>query len=208
MTCWNWYGRHFASTCTVPGRGGENASTHLLDLGKAVALHAHRIKEPVTARIIDSVLECVAGRASPVRVSRSGARPATTAPNLSTSVKGVRTQNVGSNPPLKNGCDGHGTQISRTADCRTKRFCSPSASHCAEAGSDEFFIGARDAGLVAGVSFRTAARFIRKLCNDGHLEKHGERRQLRHAQTYRLINGRTFVEKRNMGSQSGGAKIL
>ena len=58
--------------------------------------------------------------------------------------------------------------------------------HCAESKSNDFFIGARDAGLVAGVSYRTAARVIRKLCDDGQIEKTGERRQLRHAQDYRL----------------------
>ena len=64
--------------------------------------------------------------------------------------------------------------------------------HCAEAKSREFFIGARDAGLVAGVSYITAWRMLKKLCADGHLEKIGERRQPRHAQTYRLIDRKTF----------------
>ncbi len=46
--------------------------------------------------------------------------------------------------------------------------------HCAESKSREFFIGARDAGLVAGVSKDTAARMLRKLCEDGQLEKIGD----------------------------------
>ena len=83
-------------------------------------------------------------------------------------------------------------RISARRDCRTKRFCSPSANIAPKPGATNFFIGARDAGLVAGGSFRTAARAIRKLCDDGHLEKTGERRQPRHAQTYRLIARRTF----------------
>ena len=60
--------------------------------------------------------------------------------------------------------------------------------HCDDASSDEFFLGARDAGLVAGISFKTAARALSKLVDDEQLKKVDIKRPARHAQTYRLIH--------------------
>ena len=56
LTCWNWLGRHFASTAPVSGNAVKTHGS-LLDLGKAVALHASRIREPLTPRVIDSAFE-------------------------------------------------------------------------------------------------------------------------------------------------------
>jgi hypothetical protein len=56
LTCWNWFGQHFANIAPV---SGETVKTHgnILALGKAIALHAERIKAPVTARLIDSAFD-------------------------------------------------------------------------------------------------------------------------------------------------------
>ena len=183
LTCWNWYGRHFANTS--PCQDGAVKTHHnLLDLGKAVALHAHRIKEPVTARIIDSVLDAWLGehRRQGITLRCS---PADYRAEFITSVKGCEQKSWFKSAAEK------WLRWTRHKDFPPggqphEKILFAVHCHCAEAGSDEFFIGARDAGLVAGVSFRTAARAIRKLCDDGQLEKTGERRQIRHAQTYRL----------------------
>lgn len=190
LTCWNWFGRHFANTAPV---SGETAKTHisLLDLGKAIALHAERIREPLTARKIDLAFDAWLREHN-----RQGVRLRCSADEyrreLRDSIEGARRKSWFKSAAEK--------WIRWT---RHKEF--PHAAlphekilfavrqHCADAGKDEFFIGARDAGLVAGVSFRTAARAIRKLCDNGRLEKIGERRQPRHAQTYRLIDSRTFL---------------
>ena len=183
LTCWNWFGRNYANIAPVVG---DTVKTHqnILDLGLAVSLHAERIKEPVTARVTDSVFESwwrefqklgVRLRCSPDEYRRE----------LLASVEGARRKRWFKSAAEK------WLRWTRHKDfphsgLAHEKILFAVRQHCAEAGSQECFIGARDAGLVAGVSFRTAARFIRKLCNDGHLEKHGERRQLRHAQTYRL----------------------
>ncbi|MGA2787491.1 MAG: BT4734/BF3469 family protein [Verrucomicrobiota bacterium] len=56
LTCWTWYGRHSANTSP---RADGTAKTHrsLLDLGKAVALHAERIGERLTERHISLAFE-------------------------------------------------------------------------------------------------------------------------------------------------------
>lgn len=56
LTCWDWFGQHFANTAPL---SGDTVKTHrsLLDLGKAVALHAERIHEPLTPRIIDTAFD-------------------------------------------------------------------------------------------------------------------------------------------------------
>ena len=183
LTCWNWFGRHYANIAPV---SGDTVKTHknILDLGFAIALHADRIQEPVTARLIDSAFESwlrehqkqgVRLRCSPDEYRRE----------LRDSVEGARRKCWFKSAAEK------WLRWTRHTDfphggLPHEKILFVVRQHCADAGNDEFFIGARDAGLVAGVSFRTAARFIRKLCDDGHLEKTGERRQLRHAQTYRL----------------------
>lgn len=183
LTCWNWFGRNYANIAPVVG---DTVKTHqnILDLGLAVSLHAERIKEPVTARLTDSVFESwwrelqklgVRLRCSPDEYRRE----------LLASVEGARRKGW-----FKSAAE----KWLRWTRHRNfphsglphEKILFAVRQHCADAGSDEFFIGARDAGLVAGVSFRTAARVIRKLCAAGHLEKIGERRQPRHAQTYRL----------------------
>jgi hypothetical protein len=42
--------------------------------------------------------------------------------------------------------------------------------HCEEAGSADFFLGARDAGLVLGKTYRTGARHLAELVGSGPLK--------------------------------------
>ena len=182
-TCWTWFGRHYANTSPCQD-GAVKTHRSLLELGKAVALHAHRIKEPLTPRIIGAAFQAWIDEHR-----RQGV-------TLRLSPEEYRDEFVVS----VKGCTGK-PWFRRAADVwlrwtRHKDFPSYAwpqekilfaiRQHCAESNSDDFFLGARDAALVAGVGFKTASRMLRKLCADGHLEKIGERRQPRHAQTYRL----------------------
>jgi hypothetical protein len=189
LTCWNWLGRHIASTAPVSGNA---VKTHcsLLDLGKAVALHASRIREPLTPRIIDSAFESWLDehrrQGLTLRCSPDDYRAEFVA-----SVKGCERKAW-----FKSAAEKwirwtrHG-EFPR-AGLPHKKILFAVRQHCAESGSQDFFIGVRDAALVAGTSKETAGRLLRKLCADGQLEKIGERLQLRHAQTYRLIEDGTF----------------
>jgi len=183
LTCWNWFGQHFANTAPV---SGETAKTHgsLLALGKAVALHAERIKEPLTARLIDSAFESWL-REHQRQGVRLRCEPDEYRRELRDSVEGARRKSWFKSAAEK------WTRWTRQSEfphaaLPHEKILFAVRQHCADAGRDEFFLGARDAGLIAGVSFRTAARAIRKLVAGGHLEKTAERRQPRHAQTYRL----------------------
>jgi hypothetical protein len=183
LTCWNWYGRHYASTS--PCQDGA-AKTHrsLLELGKACALHAHKIKEPVTPRIIDAAFESwlhehqrqgVTLRCSPDEYHAE----------FVASIKGC------SRKAWFNAAADKWLRWTRHADFSRdglphEKILFAIRQHCAESGSPEFFIGVRDASLVSGGGKDTACRMLKKLCAAGHLEKIGERRQPRHAQTYRL----------------------
>lgn len=183
LTCWNWLGRHFANTAQVTD---GTAKTHavLLGLGKAIALQAERIKEPLTDRLIDSAFESWLREFEKQGVRLRGS-PDEYRRELAVSVTGCSRK-----PWFKKAAE-KWTRWKRHTNfphdgLPPEKIMFAVRQHCADANTQEFFIGARDAGLVAGVSFRTAARAIRKLCADGHLEKIGERRQARHAQTYRL----------------------
>jgi hypothetical protein len=183
VTCWNWFGQHYANTAPV---SGDTVKTHknILDLGLAVALHAERIKEKLTARQIDLAFESWwrehQKQGVMLRLSADEYRS-----ELRQSIEGAQRKCWFKSAAEK------WLRWTRHKDfphngLTHEKILFAVRQHCADAGSDDFFIGARDAGLVAGVSFRTAARAIRKLCDEDYLEKTGERRQLRHAQTYRL----------------------
>ena len=185
LTCWHWLGRHFASTAPVSGNAVKTHGS-LLDLGKAVALHASRIQEPLTPRLIASAFESWLDehrrQGLTLRCSPDDYRAEFVA-----SVKGCDQK-----PWFKSAAEKwirwtrHG-EFPR-AGLPQEKILFGVRRHCAESGSQEFFIGVRDAALVAGTSKETAGRLLRKLCVDGHLEKTGERRQPRHAQTFRLID--------------------
>lgn len=189
LPCWSWFGRHYANITPV---SGDTVKTHksILALGMALSLHAERIKEPVSAPLIESAIT-----AWWYEYEKQGVRPRGTLDEyrreLRQSIEGARRKRWFKSATEK------WLRWTRHKEFPYKalphgKILFAIRQHCAETGSDDFFIGARDAGLVAGVSFRTAARAIRKLCNDGHLEKIGKLRQPRHAQTYRLIDRKTF----------------
>src|ERR1035438_3163863 len=159
LTCWNWFGRHYANIAPV---SGDMVKTHknILDLGLAIALHAERIKQPVSIRLTDSAFDSwlrelqkkgVRLRCSPDEYRRE----------LRDSVDGARRKSWFKSAAEK------WLRWTRHKDfphngLTHEKILFAVRQHCADAGSDDFFIGARDAGLVAGVSFRTAARAIRK----------------------------------------------
>lgn len=178
-----WYGRHLASTSP---RENGTAKTHhsLLDLGKALALHSERIKTPLTARLVDAAFEAWLGEHA-----RQGVL--------------LRCQQDDYRRELRDSVDGcrHKPWFKSAAEkwlrwTRHKEFPRDGLpqekilfairQHCAEAKSDEFFLGVRDAGLVAGTSFMTAARSLCKLVASGHLTKLDIKRPVRHAQTFKL----------------------
>lgn len=183
LTCWNWFGRRYANIAPV---SGDTVKTHknILDLGLAIALHAERIKEPVTPRLIDSAFESWLRELNRQNVHLRGS-PDEYRRELRQSIEGARRKCWFKSAAEK------WIRWTRHKDfphvaMPPEKILFAIRQHCVESKSNDFFIGARDAGLVAGVSYRTAARAIRKLCDDGQLEKIGERRQLRHAQDYRL----------------------
>jgi len=183
LTCWGWLGRHFASTVHL---SGDTVKTHgsLLGLGKAIALHAERIREPLTPRIIDTTFQAWLEEHQRQGVTLR-CSPDTYRAEFITSVKGCERK------PWFQAAAEKWLRWKRHEDfphnaLPPEKILFAVRRHCAESGSPEFFIGVRDAGLVAGVSKETAGRLLRKLCIDGQLEKVGERRQPRHAQTYRL----------------------
>ena len=179
----SWYGRNYAQLVPV---SGDTAKTHrnLLDLGKVIALHSERIKERLAPREIDLAFQAWWSELNrqnvPVRGLLDEYRR-----ELKTSIEGAQRK-----PWFKSAAE-KWIRWTRHNDFPNsgkpdEKILFAVRQHCAEARSNDFFIGARDAGLVAGVSYCTAARVINKLCKFGHLEKNGERRQLRHAQAYRL----------------------
>ena len=183
LTCWNWYGRHYANIAPV---SGDTVKTHknILDLGLAIALHAERVQEPVTARLIDSAFESWLREHQKQGVRLRGSHDEYRH-ELRQSIQGARRKSWFKSAAEKWIRWKQHRDFPHDA-IPSERILFAIRQHCAESKSNDFFIGARDAGLVAGVSYRTAARAIRKLCANGQLEKAGDRRQLHHAQNYRL----------------------
>ena len=180
----SWYGRHYASN--APSQDGT-VKTHrnLLDLGKAVALHARKTESPLTPQIIEAAFE-----AWVTEHDRNGIQ-----------LRCLKSEYQAEFLNSVNGCSRKAWFKSAAEKwVRWRKHANfphdglPSEKilfaikqHCAESGSNKFFLGARDAALIVGGHFNTAARLMRKLTADGHLEKIGERRLPRHAQTYRLL---------------------
>lgn len=59
--------------------------------------------------------------------------------------------------------------------------------HCREAGKAEFFLGCRDAAVLATINYRTAARVLARLVDRGVLEPLTTQRKARHACEYRYL---------------------
>ena len=167
---------------------GDMVKTHrnILDLGKAIALHAERIKEKLTPRLIESAVNAWWDEHEKKGVSLSRSL-AEYRQELRVSIEGAQRK-----PWFKKAAE-KWIRWTRHEDFPHsgkphEKILFAIRQHCAEAKSNEFFIGARDAGLVAGFSYPTAARAIRKLCDAGYLRKGDERKKLREAQTYHLID--------------------
>ena len=100
---------------------------------------------------------------------------------------GVREENVVPWRQLENGCVGIALRDFPSNGLPDEKILFAIRRHCHDTGSNDFFLGARDAGLVAGVSYITAWRMLNKLCRDGCIRRTGTHRQPRHAQTFQLI---------------------
>jgi hypothetical protein len=180
----SWYGRNSVAALKRPD---GTAATHgsLLALGKSLAIHAERIKTKLTPRHLDAAfaawLNEYQSQGASLRCNSETYRR-----ELRDSVAGAQSK----------------TWFRAVVDkwLRWKRHADfphtarPHAKvsfairqHCAEQGSPEFFLSVRDASLVADIGKDTGARVLRALVKDGHLEKVGERRRPRHAQSYRLL---------------------
>lgn len=182
-TCWTWFGRLHANA--APCQDGT-AKTHwdLVDLGKAVALHAHRIKEPMTDQIIDATFDAWLDEHA-----RNGVRlrcsPEEYRAEFVASVKGCERK-----PWFKSAAE-KWTRWKLHRDFPNEgmpreKILFAIRQHCAESKTHEFFIGVRDAALVADVGYVTGWRMLCKLCASGQLEKVGTPQLPWHAQTYRL----------------------
>jgi hypothetical protein len=178
-----WYGRN---SVIIGKRPDGTTGTHkgLLDLGKSVALHAERIKEPLTNQQIDAAFDAWFSehvrQGVPLRGTAEEYRR-----ELVISVRGAQRK-----PWFKAAAE-KWIRWTRHADfphaaLPREKIIFAIRKHCDEAQQTEFFLGARDAALVAGVCFKTGAKLLCKLVANGVLEKVGERQHPRHAQTYRL----------------------
>lgn len=184
LTCWGWYGRTMATTSPRPD-GTARTHRSLLDLGKALALHAERIRETLTKQHIEEAFN-----AWRTELARQGIR-----------LRGVdddyRKELIGSvsgaqRKPWFKAAAEKWIRWTRHKDFPITgkpldRLLFAIRQHCADAGCTEFFLGARDAGLIAGGHFTTGARWLRKLVADGYLAKIPiANRPPRHAYDYRL----------------------
>jgi hypothetical protein len=185
VTAWRWLGKHHASNATK--RDGS-AATHnsLLNLGLALALHAERLKKPLEKAELEDALDAWANE-----YKRQG--QVLTLPleeyrdELEQSIAGAKKAHWFN---------------------RVARFWSQWIEHpefpkegtpedrllfairqnCKTSGKAEFYLGARDAALVAGLGYRTAARLLLKLVADKRLLKLTKTRLPHHAYEYRLLN--------------------
>lgn len=176
-----WYGRNSVNLAKGPdGRAKTHRS--LLELGKSLALHGERIQSPLTDRHLAAATTAWLSEHAKLGVSLRGS-PDEYKAELAASARGATRK-----PWFKAAADKwlRWTRHQNFPKAPGERLRFAIRQHCAEARCNEFFIGARDAGRVAGVHFTTASMLLQKLIADGHLEKVGERRQLRDAQTFRL----------------------
>jgi BT4734-like, N-terminal domain len=183
-TCWTWFGRHHAST-TPCQDGTVKTHRNLLDMGKAVALHAHRIKTPLTPKIIEVTFDAWLAEHTRNNV-RLRCSPDEYRAEFVTSVKGCERKpwfNAAAEKWLR--WTRHG-EFPRDA-MPHERILFAIRQHCAESKSREFFIGVRDAALIAGVGYVTGWRMLRKLVASGCLKKLDVKRLPRHAETYMLL---------------------
>lgn len=187
MTAWSWMGRYHVGSLQKED-GTTFTHTKLLILGKAMALHAERIKHTLTHQDFDE-----AARAWFVEHQRKGLRLRGDLDEyraeLRRKVEGARGKHWFKASVEK------WTRWTRHPDFPkdpVERLLFAIRKHCQEAGRLEFFIGARDAGLVCGVSYRSGARLLKRLVNSGQLKllTVPDRRLPFHSYDYRLTDAR------------------
>jgi len=178
-----WYGRHLANTS--PCKDGT-AKTHgsLLDLGKSLALHAERIREPLTHREIDAAFSAWLSEHARLGICLR-CEPDEYRRELRVSIRGAERK-----PWFKSAAD-FWLRWTRHRDfprngLPVDRILFAIRQHCADAKSTEFFLGVRDAALVAGVGYVTGWRILCKLVASGHLKRLDAKRLPREAQEFRL----------------------
>jgi hypothetical protein len=157
----------------------------LLHLSKAMALHARRINHTLTNRDFEEAI-----RAWFATHDRKGLRLrgdlAEYRAELRQSAEGAFRKRWFTN------CADKWIRWTRHPDYPVRpsdRLLFAIRKHCAEMGTPDFYIGARDAGLVLGKTYRTAARHLAKLVTTGELKLltvPGESLPT-HAYEYRLV---------------------
>ena len=182
MTCWDWYGRNLADA-SPRADGFANTHRSLLELGKGIAMHAERIRVPLTEHCINEAFNAWLAEHARQGV---GLRRAVDEyrRELAASVEGARRKSW-FKPAVEKWI--RWTRCEDFPRHPYARILFAIRKHCEDSGSNEFFIGARDAGMVGGVSFVMGARLLLKLAKNRQIEKLGERSRPRHAQTYRLL---------------------
>ncbi|MEO5804411.1 MAG: BT4734/BF3469 family protein [Verrucomicrobiota bacterium] len=178
-----YYGRTLANT--MPREDGT-VPTHrsLLDLGKSLAIHAEKIRSPLTTRQRDEALAAWLAELNRKGVSLRG-DVVEYRNELQVSIQGAQIK-----PWFKKAVE-KWLRWTRHNDfphagLPHEKILFAIRKHCQESNTDEFFLGVRDAGLVGGVSYKTGSRILRKLIASGDIEKLPGKRLLRHAQTFRL----------------------
>ena len=180
LTCWGWFGRNYGAA--IP----ESSKTHgnLLDLGKAIALHADRLGVPLSPAILNEASESWLNETRRLGLKVRGT-PEEYRRELRTSALGARTK-----PWFREAAE---KWIRWTRHAEFPHFGTPAEKlmfairgHCADGGKREFWLGVRDAALLIGASSMSASRLLNKLATTGHLLKLDKPKQFRHAQSYRL----------------------
>ena len=138
----------------------------LLKLGKAMALHARRIDHNLTTRDFEE-----ATRAWFAAHERKGlqlrGKLAEYRDELRQGAEDARRKD------WFDGCADKWTRWTRHPEYPVRprdRLLFAIRKHCEESGSTGFFLGARDAGLVLGKTYRTGARRLAELVENGQLK--------------------------------------
>jgi len=184
MTPWTWMGRNHVGKSVKPN-GTVYTHFKLLKLGMAMALHAARINHVLKHRDFDD-----AARAWFVEHQRKELRLRGNLDEyraeLRRNIEGARSKRWFKASVEK------WTRWTRHPDFPkhpVERLLFAICKHCEDAGTREFFIGARDAGLVCGASYRTGARLLNRLVRNGNLKllTVPDKRLPFHSFDYRLI---------------------
>jgi hypothetical protein len=182
---WVWMGRYHVGNMVKPD-GTVFTHAKLLNLGKAMALHAERIDHVLSHQDVYD-----AARAWFFEHERKGLRLRCGLDEyraeLHISVEGARSKQWFKASVEK------WTRWTRHPDFPkhpVERLLFAIRKHCEDAATRDFFLGARDAGLVCGASYRTGARLLKRLVRIGKLKllTMPDNRLPFHALDYRLID--------------------